>query len=243
MISYYLFFTLFLLSFNVVTSEPEKGKVTYYDANGLGTCSFIQHTSSPLMITAFSGSEWNGAAYCGRCVKITNSDGKSVVVRIVDKCPGCAKGHFDLSRDAFKALDDLSKGVLQITYEFVACPTEGNIIYRVKDGSTTWWSSVVVNNHKYGVKKFEIKGKGMDWTEVKRADYNEFEYTTKLEVPVSFRVTSIYGEVITDENIIKDENHFAGIYKSSGQFSSSASYFSLSSSVLFMMIISFLLFI
>ena len=137
-------------------------------------------------------------------MRVTNSAGTSVVVRIIDRCPECAQNHLDMSEDSFKKLGKLETGVLNIKYDFVPCPTTGNIKYRVKKESTKWWVSVLVDNHRVGVKKFEIKGKNTNWISVTRASYNEFEYkpSDTIEPPVSFRVTSIDGEVITDENII-----------------------------------------
>ena len=109
----------------------------------------------------------------------------------------------DLSPDAFAKLTDLGKGRIPITWRYVACHTDGNIIYKVTDGSSEWWSSVVVNNHKVGIKKFEIRSGSGDWIEINRADYNEFISSGRqLSLPYSFRVTGVNGEVITDENII-----------------------------------------
>jgi len=202
------------------------GKASFYDANGEGNCCFIKDTSSPLMITALSSDYWNGAANCGRCVKVTNTDNqKTIVVKIIDKCPTCpGQGiHLDLSRDAFGQLAEHSKGIIPISYDYVPCPTSGNIIYRVKDSSTLDWMSVVVNNHKVGVKKFEVKGSGGNWVEATRADYNEFEVNAGgISLPISFRVTSINDEVITDENIINN-NQLPGQYTSSGQFTADTS--------------------
>jgi len=244
-------FLVFSLIFITAVSAKEggTGKITYYDATGEGTCSFSKDTSYPLMITAFSAAEWNNAANCGRCVNISTAEGKSIVVKIIDKCGGCAKGHFDLSKSAFALLGDPDLGVIQISYEFVPCQTTGNITYRVIDGSTVGWASLVVQNHRYGVKKLEVKGNGGDWKEARRADYNEFiftDYTGTFKAPISFRVTSMYGEVITDENIIPDDSSLPGLHISSGQFvvykPDSASTCFLSSFALFMFALAFILF-
>ena len=137
-------------------------------------------------------------------MRVTNSAGTSVVVRIIDRCPECAQNHLDMSEDSFKKLGKLELGTINIKYDFVPCPTTGNIKYRIKKDSTKYWVSVLIDNHRIGVKKFEMKGQNTGWVTVTRASYNEFEYTPSpsIEPPVSFRVTSIDGEVITDENII-----------------------------------------
>jgi len=211
------FSTVFVVALICVGAFGISGKVTWYAATGEGTCSFIKDTSSPLMITAYPGSNWNHAANCGRCVNVTYKS-KSIVVKIIDQCPGCSSNQLDLARDAFAKLEDLSQGVLKVDYNFVACPTKGNILYRVKSDSSQWWQSIVVNNHRVGLKSFQIKGKNnRDWITLQRKDYNEFESPYAIEFPVSFRVTSIEGKVITDTNIIKGPN-WGGQYRSSGQF-------------------------
>ena len=148
--------------------------------------------------------------HCGECVKLKNSDGKSIVVRIIDQCPECTAPHlFDLSKDAFSEMAPLSKGVVKLEYEFVPCSFKSKIVYKVHDNSNKWWMSVVVQDHNVPVKKFELKGKTGDWVTVQRKDYNEFVYESggSLEAPLSFRVTGTNGEVITDNDIVKSLYH------------------------------------
>lgn len=77
------------------------------------------------------------------------------------------------------------------------------MIYKVLDGSTSSWMSVIVHYHNVGIKKFELKGKTSDWVTVSRKDFNEFVYQGGgLQVPLSFRVTGVNGEVITDNDIV-----------------------------------------
>ncbi|KAK3822046.1 MAG: RlpA-like double-psi beta-barrel-protein domain-containing protein-containing protein [Linnemannia elongata] len=64
-----------------------------------------------------------GNPVCNRRVRIVNADRpeRSVVARVVDKCPGdqCAWGSLDLSPYAFKKLDHLVVGILNITWNYV----------------------------------------------------------------------------------------------------------------------------
>ncbi|KAF8936746.1 RlpA-like double-psi beta-barrel-protein domain-containing protein-containing protein [Dissophora ornata] len=62
---------------------------------------------------------------CFECVKIT-SGRRSVVVRIIDDCAGCAPNQIDLTASAFKTLAPLSQGVVHTTYQFVRCPSKGS---------------------------------------------------------------------------------------------------------------------
>ncbi|KAK3844941.1 MAG: hypothetical protein J3R72DRAFT_521660 [Linnemannia gamsii] len=52
---------------------------------------------------------------------------RSIVVRIIDDCAGCAPNQVDLTATAFKKLAPLNQGVVKTTYEFVRCPSKGNL--------------------------------------------------------------------------------------------------------------------
>jgi len=65
-------------------------------------------------------------AACFECAKIT-SGRRSVVVRIIDDCAGCAPNQIDLTASAFKELAPLSQGVVHTVYEWVRCPSNGNL--------------------------------------------------------------------------------------------------------------------
>ncbi|KAF9947342.1 hypothetical protein BGZ72_010640 [Mortierella alpina] len=63
-----------------------------------------------------------GNPVCNKKVRVTNkTNGKVVVARIVDKCPGneCAFGSLDLSPAAFKQLGELDTGVLNIEWNYL----------------------------------------------------------------------------------------------------------------------------
>ncbi|KAF9586082.1 hypothetical protein BGW38_009919 [Lunasporangiospora selenospora] len=62
---------------------------------------------------------------CFQCAKVTHGQ-RSVIVRLIDHCPGCAPNHIDLTLGAFESLASRDTGVIDIQYEFVACPTGGS---------------------------------------------------------------------------------------------------------------------
>lgn len=98
---------------------PEySGEATYYDADGTGACGFA--ASNDFMVAAINDEQYS-KANCGKCVEVTGPNG-TVVVRIVDKCPGCDSGDLDLSQTAFSKIAKLSAGRVKITWHFVACP-------------------------------------------------------------------------------------------------------------------------
>jgi expansin len=99
-------------------AEKFEGKATYYDANGTGACGFP--ASTDFMVAAINDEQYS-KANCGRCIEVTGPLGK-VVVRIVDKCPGCSFGDVDLSQTAFGKIAKLSAGRIDIEWHFVMCP-------------------------------------------------------------------------------------------------------------------------
>jgi hypothetical protein len=96
----------------------ESGEATYYDAEGLGACGVP--FPSDYLVAAINDEQYS-KANCGRCVAVTGPKG-TVVVRILDKCPGCDSGDLDLSVTAFSKIADKSAGRVKISWHFVECP-------------------------------------------------------------------------------------------------------------------------
>ncbi|TGO07352.1 hypothetical protein BTUL_0288g00010 [Botrytis tulipae] len=109
----------------VSANEPElarrsnSGDLTYYDV-GLGACGTTNSDSELVvaMSAGLMGTQSNGNPNCGKKIKI-NYGGKSVTVKVVDKCMGCARYDLDLSPAAFKALAPESAGRIKGTWSFV----------------------------------------------------------------------------------------------------------------------------
>jgi expansin len=98
--------------------EEESGEATYYDADGVGACG--SPTKDSDLVAAINGAQYS-KANCGRCAAVTGPRG-SVVVKILDKCPGCSSGDLDLSQTAFAKIAKMSEGRVKITWHFVTCP-------------------------------------------------------------------------------------------------------------------------
>ncbi|PQE18899.1 SCP-like extracellular protein [Rutstroemia sp. NJR-2017a BVV2] len=92
------------------------GDLTYYDV-GLGACGWTNADSE--MVVALSwelmGTQSNGNPNCGKKIKVSYG-GKSVVVKVVDKCMGCKTDDLDLSPAAFSALAPESAGRIKGTW-------------------------------------------------------------------------------------------------------------------------------
>jgi expansin (peptidoglycan-binding protein) len=176
---------------------PETGVATYYDATGAGACSF-DPTPNDLDVAAMDMPEWNGSAPCGECVTVTGPKG-NVTVRIVDLCPGCEKGHLDLSMQAFAAIADISAGRVPITWQVVPCAVSGNLAYRYKEGSSQYWTAIQVRNHRLPVKSLEVELGGA-WQTVARSDYNYFVDAMGVGTTGGFRVrvTASDGQQLVD---------------------------------------------
>ncbi|KAF9128059.1 hypothetical protein BGW39_005368 [Mortierella sp. 14UC] len=80
------------------------------------------------MIGAVHMAHYKGGerAACFECAKITAGK-RSIIVRLIDDCAGCAPNQIDLTASAFKKLAPLRQGVVKTTYEFVRCPSRGNM--------------------------------------------------------------------------------------------------------------------
>ncbi|KAJ7169976.1 RlpA-like double-psi beta-barrel-protein domain-containing protein-containing protein [Mycena filopes] len=104
------------------------GEGTFYNT-GLDACGFTDSDSSSYIAAVsidlfdnypgYNGANPNNNPVCNRQVKATYQ-GKTVTVRIVDRCTGCASKDLDFSPLAFQELADPSVGRLTgVTWEWV----------------------------------------------------------------------------------------------------------------------------
>ncbi|KAF9542172.1 hypothetical protein EC957_002254 [Mortierella hygrophila] len=107
------------------TSITHRGKATWF-TDSYGACSFKWNGYKEPIVALNShqmGIQSWGNPVCNRRVRIVNVDHpeRSVIARVVDKCPGdqCAWGSLDLSPYAFKKLDHLDVGILNIAWNYV----------------------------------------------------------------------------------------------------------------------------
>ncbi|MBL8973467.1 MAG: hypothetical protein JNK56_22960 [Myxococcales bacterium] len=190
------------------------GEGTYYGADGSGNCSFDAAPGDPL-VAAMNDADYAAAAACGACVEVTGPDA-TIVVRIVDRCPGCPAGDIDLSEAAFATIARPELGRVPITWRYVSCPVSGSLAYRFKEGSSQYWTAVQVRNHRNAIASFEV-GDGMGgWRSVMRADYNYFIDEGGMGPgPFDFRVTDVEGNVVEDRGVPLGDGVVA---QGSGQF-------------------------
>jgi len=186
------------------------GEGTFYAATGEGNCSF-DATPDNLMVAAMNQTDYANSQICGAFVHITGPLGE-VVVRIVDRCPECAPGDIDLSREAFALIADPVDGRVPISWRIVSPDLAGPIVYHFKDGSNQWWTAVQIRNHRNPIDTFEYLDENGQFQAVPRETYNYFVDTSGMGTgPYTFRVTDIYGHTLTDSGIpLLDNDSFSG---------------------------------
>ncbi len=195
-----------LFSAPAPSNPVHNGIATYYYADGNGACTFGP-SPSDLMVAAMNAVEYDGSNVCGEYVHVKGPKGE-VTVRIVDLCPECRAGHLDLSPEAFAQIAPVEYGRVSITWQVVSPSVTGPIAYHFKDGSNQWWTAVQIRNIRNPVAKLEYLRSDGQWISVPRTSYNYFVQTTPGmgPGPYSFRVTDVYGNVLTDSGIPHVEN-------------------------------------
>ncbi|MCB9445926.1 MAG: hypothetical protein H6669_16995 [Ardenticatenaceae bacterium] len=176
------------------------GDGTYYwEANGDGNCMFGP-SPDDLMVAAVNHVQYDNAALCGAYAAVTGPKG-SVLVRIVDQCPECPYGDLDFSPEAFAKIADLYLGRVPITWQLVSPVLATPIVYHFRDVSHQYWASVQIRNHRNPIMRFEYLNSSGVFQEVTRTSYNQYEMNGLGFGPFTFRVTDIFGNIITDSGI------------------------------------------
>lgn len=177
---------------------PERtGDATYYDADGTGACSYPRaEAAADRMVAAMNGADYDKAAWCGACLEVDGPAG-TVVVRVVDSCPGCASGDLDLSREAFAAIAEMKAGRVKVRWREVACDVTGPIAYKVKDGSSAAWAAIQIRNTRYPVTRVAVRRADGRWQDLVHQAYNYFVSVDGLgPAPVTLQVADDRGHVV-----------------------------------------------
>lgn len=148
-------------------------------------------------------------------VKITYND-KTIRVLVTDLCPNAGNSHwtsqpdyfFDLAKNAFAALEDTEKGLIDVSIQRIAYETKQNIKFAVKEGSNQYWLAGRFYNMRYPLAKVEYSSNGSSFKEMKKLSGNEnnwwvIEPGNDLMSNMTFRLTDVYDNTITGEKISK----------------------------------------
>ncbi|CAH0447759.1 Expansin-YoaJ [Ralstonia syzygii subsp. syzygii] len=137
------------------------------------------------------------AAMAGAYLRVQGPKGCTTVY-VTDLYPEAASGGLDLSYNAFSKIGDLQQGRIPIRWKLIPGPVTGNVVYRIKEGSTIWWAAIQVRNHTYPVVKLEVF-QGKAWVSLPKADYNHFVGTQLGDKPLVIRITDIRGRLLVDK--------------------------------------------
>ena len=185
----------------------KRGKATFYDATGEGNCSFDASPKDLMVVAPNKQRHYAGSALCGACLRVTGAKG-AVVVRVVDSCPvdtpdndcGDTGADLDLSAQAFAKIDDPDKGIVDVTFEVVACEVAEPMSYKFKDGSSEFYTAIQVRNHRLPIAKVEFERDGA-FVDMPREDDNFFvaqKGVGKVPAGLKLRITASTGQVVTE---------------------------------------------
>ncbi len=147
---------------------------------------------------AVGPAEFAGSKACGSYLSVTGARG-TILVKVDNLCPECAKGHVDLSTEAFAALDDPVKGVVPVTYRTVRDPAvSGNIVVQVKDGSNPYWLALQLDNTGNALQSVSVAGPSGAFRAMTRSE-NAFWVLSDNpgSGPFRVRLTDVAGHVAT----------------------------------------------
>lgn len=179
------------------------GFATYYGGGYEGGCAMLDPISKEdYWITAMNIFDWNNAQLAGAYLEVTGELG-SIQVFVSDLLPEGQKGDLDLYVDAFPLIAPAIKGKVPVTWKIIPLDSAENapVSYKFKEGSSPYWCSVQVRNHRYPIAKLEYLNQDGEFVELPRRNYNFFESMEMGAGPFTFRITDIYGDRIIDENI------------------------------------------
>jgi len=134
--------------------------------------------------------------------------------QVTDQCPGCGPNHVDLYPEAFAKLADPSKGIINVSWDFVPCGISSPIVLKNKSGTSKFWFSMQVMNANVGVSTLEVSvDGGKSWKGTKRMDYNFFENASGFGTDsVDVRITGVNGKSV----VVKGVSIQAGATKTAG---------------------------
>ncbi|KAF4035285.1 Lytic transglycosylase [Phytophthora infestans] len=172
-----------------------------------GNCNFMDYPQAAVSnFVAINKVQWDDSMSCGRCAQVTCTDPQcsgrsqeSAIVYVVDQCPGCNDGDLDLSPTVFEAITGMTPSKVEISWEFVTCPTSGNIKYCLKEGSNAFWAAIQPTHTIVGVDSVTIDGKPTSMVASSFYFLLDGVSTVKSDLShLKITLTSVSGETIED---------------------------------------------
>ncbi|KAF4028848.1 Lytic transglycosylase [Phytophthora infestans] len=184
-----------------------------------GNCNFMDYPQAAVSnFVAINKVQWDDSMSCGRCAQVTCTDPQcsgrsqeSAIVYVVDQCPGCNDGDLDLSPTVFEAITGMTPSKVEISWEFVTCPTSGNIKYCLKEGSNAFWAAIQPTHTIVGVDSVTIDGKPTSMVASSFYFLLDGISTVKSDLShLKITLTSVSGETIEDVLSFTDGNCVEG---------------------------------
>jgi expansin (peptidoglycan-binding protein) len=165
----------------------------------MGNCSYPSPPADGLYV-ALSTPEYAKAARCGGYLEVSGPDG-SVRVKVVDRCPGCAAGHIDLSETAFARLAPLSAGRIGVTYTRLADPPlPGPLSIELKPGSSRYWLGLLADHTGNPLASVQVRASS-GWLSLRRGSDNYWIASGAGPGPFTVRLTDTQGHQVTVRGI------------------------------------------
>ncbi|KAF4132858.1 Lytic transglycosylase [Phytophthora infestans] len=190
-----------------------------------GNCNFMDYPQAAVSnFVAINKVQWDDSMSCGRCAQVTCTDPQcsgrsqeSAIVYVVDQCPGCNDGDLDLSPTVFEAITGMTPSKVEISWEFVTCPTSGNIKYCLKEGSNAFWAAIQPTHTIVGVDSVTIDGKPTSMVASSFYFLLDGISTVKSDLShLKITLTSVSGETIEDVLSFTDGNCVEGTTDNGG---------------------------
>ena len=197
-----LFLTIFLLLLLISqTTQTYTGKATRHIFSTSGNCGFQDFFDITNRVAAISADRYESSLVCGGCAKITGPNGKSVRIRVIDKCVDCSQNSFDVSYDVFDIIKGDNDGIASISWDWVPCYTDGYFKYYIDKGANEYYISFQIRNSSMRIKNVYIYSSYTgQWHLMSRRDDFYFYFNTDnvLEKPLLIKIESISGEIVND---------------------------------------------
>jgi len=176
----------------------------FYDSAGvnpgsLGKCNLGAPTKEgfPMEIKGIDGTvgvspEMYAEGMCGMCIDAKdNADGSMYKLYVNNECESCKGKEINVAFDKnFKST---------VTWKAVPCNTQANPLEFEFANSNQYYLKIQPSVSRCAIEKFEVM-QNDEWKEGKLTTDNYYEFTEggKFEFPLKIKLTSIFGEEITD---------------------------------------------
>ncbi|ELQ17099.1 extracellular endoglucanase (expansin) [Xanthomonas translucens DAR61454] len=124
-----------------------KGTATYTSSGYSGGAALLDPIPPKMMIAALNPKQMNyggvAAALAGAYLQVRGPLGIATLY-VTDLYPEGRNCGLDLSPNAFAAIGDIRAGHIPIRWKVVAAPMTGNVVYRIKEGSSQPWAAIQV---------------------------------------------------------------------------------------------------